>query len=112
MPVFSGGEGPRKTISNGFIAAELGQFCMRKPRYGKTEYDQQGAVKKCPKANRDESREGKRLCLFCNKDKNTYFQAKKGITIRPADKALRTKSWTGNCQISPNLRLYSIGLKP
>ena len=26
--------------------------------------------------------------------------------------ALRTKSWTGNCQISPNLRLYSIGLKP
>ena len=59
----------------------------------------------------NESREGKRLCLFCNKDKNTYFQAKKGITIRPADKALRTKSWTGNCQISPNLRLYSIGLK-
>ena len=28
------------------------------------------------------------------------------------EKALRTKSWTGNCQISPNLRLYSIGLKP
>ena len=54
-----------------------------------------GQLKKCPKANRDESREGKRLCLFCNKDKNTYFQAKKGITIRPADKVLRTKSWTG-----------------
>ena len=30
----------------------------------------------------------------------------------PESLALRTKSWTGNCQISPNLRLYSIGLKP
>ena len=26
--------------------------------------------------------------------------------------ALRTKSWTGGYQISPNFRLYSIGLKP
>ena len=32
--------------------------------------------------------------------------------IRIGGKALRTKSWTGSCQISPNLRLYSIGLKP
>ena len=36
----------------------------------------------------------------------------KSVHMHTDDLALRTKSWTGNCQISPNLRLYSIGLNP
>ena len=50
----------------------------------------------------------------CNFGSKGVHYSTRGDSNKPQrrDSALRTKSWTGNCQISPNFRLYSIGLKP
>ena len=48
-------------------------------------------------------------CALDSGSRERNFMEVQVLLPAPNDKALRTKSWTGHCQISPNFRLYSIG---